>query len=466
MSSNEPMQVEKGQARAFASPVSGEKNGAQNWLSSMSSAGDAGIRRTLITGYSIVALLLGGVGGWAATSELAGAVLAGGTVVVESNLKKVQHAVGGVVGLINVKDGDRVQEGDLLVRLDETITRANLQVIVKQLDELSMRRARLSAERDELTEVEIPERLLTRLGDRTVNQIVAGERSLFESRRFARAGQKNMLLERIAQLREETNGLEAQLKSKARQVELVKSELASVQGLWSKNLVSLQRYMQMEREAVRLEGEHAQLISTIAQSRGRVAEIRLQILQIDQDLRSEVIRDMREMEAKEGELVERQVAAEDVLKRIEIRAPFSGVVHQLAVHTVGGVVTASEPLMLIVPDGEERVLEAKIAPQDINNVRPGQVTVVRFTAFNAQTTPELNGTVARVSADLLREPQTGMTYYAARIALSKEELARLGDKVLIPGMPAEVHIRTADRTPLSYLLKPLTDQLARAFRES
>lgn len=425
---------------------------------------DRSVRRTMLAGYSIVALLVFGVGGWAATSELAGAVLAGGTVVVDSNVKKVQHPVGGVVGQIVVKDGDRVEAGDLLLKLDETITRANLQVIIKQLDELAMRRARLTAERDEAQEIELPARLRDRLGEPTVAQVVAGERSLFASRRFARGGQKNQLLERIAQLREEVNGLEAQLKSKARQVELVNTELGSVKTLWSRNLVSLQRYMQMEREAVRLEGEHAQLISSIAQTKGRIAEIRLQIIQVDQDLRSEVIRDMREMEAKEGELVERQVAAEDNLKRVDIRAPISGLVHAMAVHTVGGVVTASEPIMLIVPDNEERVLEAKIAPQDINNVRPGQVTVVRFTSFNSRTTPELNGEVARISADLLREQATGQSYYTARIAITKAEIARLGD-VLIPGMPAEVHIRTGDRTPLSYIVRPLTDQFHRAFRE-
>lgn len=427
---------------------------------------EQGIRATLLTGYSVVALLVLGAGGWAATTQLAGAVLAPGTIVVDSNLKKVQHPIGGVVGLIRVKDGDRVEAGDLLVRLDETITRSNLQVILKQLDELAMRRARLAAERDDTPEIDVPERLQDRLADRAVETIVAGERSLFQSRRNARAGQRAQLNERVAQLSEEINGLEAQLSSKGKQVSLVAKELDSLKSLWSRNLVSLQRYTAAEREAARLEGEHAQLVSAIAQTRGKVAETRLQIIQVDQDLRSEVIRDMREIEAKEAELIERKVAAEDVLMRTEIRAPISGLVHQLAVHTVGGVISASESMMLIVPDHEERVLEVKIAPQDINNVRRGQSAAVRFTAFNVHTTPELSGSVDRVSADLLKEPATGLTYYTARVALTRDEIAKLGEKVLIPGMPAEVHIRTAERTPLSYLLKPLTDQFARAFRES
>jgi HlyD family secretion protein len=426
---------------------------------------DDGTGFYLKAGLAAFVLLAGGLGGWAASASLAGAVLAPGTVVVDSNVRKVQHPAGGVVGEIRVRDGDTVNAGEIVVRLDETITRANLQVITKQLDELAVRRARLKAERDGAASVETPAALLGRQEEPELGELLAGERTLFESRRTARAGQKAQLGERIAQLREEIGGLAAQQKAKAKELELVKTELAAQEQLWAKNLVPLAKYTATQREATRLDGERAQLIAAAARAKGRISETELQIIQLDQDLKAEVSKEMREIQAKEAELIERRVAAEDQLKRIDIRAPQAGVVHQLAVHTVGGVVTAGEPIMLIVPSGDTLVIEAKIAPQDIDQVRQGLPAFVRFPAFNQRTTPELSGVVSRVSADLMREPQTDRAYYVARIALPDAEMERLGELKLVPGMPVEAYIRTGERTALSYLVKPLTDQIARAFKE-
>jgi HlyD family secretion protein len=423
------------------------------------------IRKQLTIGFATVFLLAGGLGGWAATSNLAGAVLAAGTVVVDTNVKKVQHPTGGVVAEIRVRDGDRVAAGDLIMRLDETVPRANLGVIVCQLNELAARQSRLMAERDGAASVEVPSVVAGRDAAPELAQIIAGERTLFESRRSARAGQKQQLGERIAQLREEIVGLNAQQQSKSKEIELIGRELRDVEKLFAKNLVPMTRLIALQRDVARIEGERAQLIAAAAQAKGKITETELQIIQIDQDLRTEVMKDLREAQAKEADLVERRAAAEDQLKRIDIRAPQSGIVHQLAVHTIGGVVNPSEPVMLIVPEGEALVVEAKIAPQDIDHVHIGQPAFVRFTAFNQRTTPEFNGEVSRVAADLTREQQTSQAYFVARITLPEAELKRMGALKLVPGMPAEVYIKTTERTAISYLMKPLTDQIGKAFIE-
>jgi HlyD family secretion protein len=422
------------------------------------------IQRHLLGGLAVVALLAGGVGGLAATTELSGAVIAPGSLVVDSNVKKVQHPTGGVVGELRVRDGDKVQAGDIVVRLDETITQANLAIVVKSLNELQARLARLEAERDNVDSIRFPAELLARASDPDAARSMTGERNLFEFRRSARAGQKAQLRERIAQLKEEIQGLTGQVAAKKRETELIGQELEGVRDLWRKNLVQIQRVTALERDAARLEGERGQLIAATAQAKGKISEIELQILQIDQELRSEVAKDLREAQGKIAELVERKVAAEDQLKRIDIRAPQKGMVHQSTVHTVGGVITAGEAIMLIVPEADVLTVEAKLAPQDIDQVRVGQSAALRFSAFNQRTTPELNGVVSRVSADLTTDQRTGAAYYVVRITLSESEIGRLDGLRLVPGMPVEAFIRTGERTVLSYVTKPFTDQINRAFR--
>lgn len=423
------------------------------------------LRSHMAVGLAVVVLLIGGFGGWAATAELAGAVIADGTVVVDSNLKKIQHATGGIVGEIHVRDGDKVSAGDLLVRLDATITRANLAILVGQIDEFAIRKARLVAERDHAAQIAVPTALSTRAQDPAVRDMIAGERVLFESRRAATAGKKSQLMERMEQLRQEITGLEEQQRSKALEIELVKKELVGLLELQAKDLIPSIKVTSMQRESARLSGERGQLIAAAAQARGKITETELQIIQLDQDMKAEVARDMRDIQAKEAEVGERVIAARDQLKRIDIRSPQAGVVHQMSVHTVGGVITASEPLMLIVPEGDTLVIEAKIAPKDIDHVRSGLTAFVRFPAFNQRTTPEFIGEVSRVAADLGRDQQTGQTYFVTRITLSEAELKRMGALKLKPGMPAEVQIRTTERTALSYLMKPLTDHIAKAFKE-
>jgi HlyD family secretion protein len=425
------------------------------------------IQRYMIAGMAIVGFVTFGIGGWAATSELSGAVIGQGVVVVDSSVKKVQHPTGGVVGELRVREGDRVKAGDILVRLDETQTLANATIITKSFDELLARQARLETERDNGDQIVFPKILLERARDPDSEgaRAIAAERSLFDLRRQARSGQKAQLKERSAQLQEEINGYVGQAAAKQKEVDFVHQELEGVRTLWEKNLVPITRLTSLERDAARLEGERSQLSGMTAQAKGKIAEIELQIIQVDQDLRTEVGKDLIEARSKISELAERKTAAVDQLNRIDIRAPQSGRVHQLTVHTVGGVIAPGEQIMLIVPDADALAFEVRIAPHDIDQVYVGQTASMRFGAFNQKTTPEIEGQVSMVSADLTQDQRTGTNYYNARVVPKPEELSRLGTAKLVPGMPVDVFIQTSARTALSYLIKPLRDQAERAFKE-
>jgi HlyD family secretion protein len=427
------------------------------------------IRRLNLVGFAIVVLLVGGVGGWAATTQLAGAVIAPGTLVVESHIKKVQHPTGGIVGEILVKEGGVVEEGQVVLRLDDTVTKATLGAVRSQLDELTSREARLLTERDEAEAIRFPAHLTARSGEPAVTSAIAGEEKLFDSRKAARTGQRAQLRERVAQMNEEIRGLSAQQAAKESEIELIGKELVGVTDLYEKNLVSISRFTQLQRDRTRLQGERGQLIADVARARGKISETELQIIQLDQDFRTEVLKDLREAQGKMAELKERVTAAEDQLKRVELRAPQSGTVHQLAAHTVGGVIGNGETIMQIVPHADVLVVEAKISPQDVDQVAIGTKVNVRIMAGNQRTTPAIDGVLTQLSADLTRDQQPPGTpavpYYTVRISLAADQIAKLKDIRLVPGMPAEAHIQTSDRTPLQYLLKPLEEQVARTFRE-
>ncbi|GGH17197.1 HlyD family type I secretion periplasmic adaptor subunit [Alsobacter metallidurans] len=425
----------------------------------------ASIKRHMQAGIAAVVFLAVGVGGWAATTEFAGAVISPGALVVDSSLKKIQHPTGGVVGQIAVTDGQKVAAGQLLVRLDETVARVNLAILTKSLDEFYARQARLEAERDGSTALQYPDILQSRKADDAVARIMAGESNLFELRRTARAGQKMQLSERKAQLAEEIRGLSNQIEAKRNESRFIARELEGVRDLLRRNLIQLPRVTALERDAARIDGEAGQLTAAVAQTKVKISETELQIIQVDQDLRSEVAKELREIQAKIAELVERKVSAEDQMARIELRAPLAGVVHQLAVHTVGGVVGPGEVLMMIVPEKEELVVEVKLPPNEIDQVRPEQEAFLRLSAFNQRTTPELNGKVVMIAGDLTTDQRSGQSYYAVRISIPKSEVARLDGLRLVPGMPVEAFIKAENRTVLSFLIKPLSDQLMKAWRE-
>ena len=423
------------------------------------------IRLHLIVGLTVVVLLAGGLGGWASTAEISGALIAPGSIVVESSVKKVQHPTGGVVGELRAHDGDLVKAGDIVVRLDDTVTKANLAIVTKNLDGLLARAARLQAEQQGLDKVVFPASLVDRANDPDVKNVMASEAKLFEVRTTGRAGQKAQLHERITQLNEEVAGLLAQQQAKDQEIALVTKELVGVRGLYDQHLVQISRLSTLERDAARLTGERAQYLASIAQAKGKITETELQIIQVDKDMVSDVSKDLRETNDKIGEYVERKVTAEDQLRRVDIRAPQDGMVEQSTVHTVGGVITAGDAIMLIVPQADDLQVEARVNPQDIDKLQVGEKTLLRLSALNQRTTPELNGAVIRVSPDVTIDQRTGQSYYTIRVSMPPEEVARLGEVKLIPGMPVEAFVQTGDRTMLAYLIKPLHDQLMRAFRE-
>lgn len=424
-----------------------------------------GSQRVLLTGYLAIALFVGTAGVWAATSRIAGAVIAPAQFVSDSNLKKVQHQTGGIVAELRVREGDRIAEGDLLVRLDETLPKANLAILRRQIDEFTARSARLIAERDQAAEPIFPATLVARSDNEDIAQMIAGEKRLFAARTQARAGTRSQLLQRIEQLRAEIGGLGEQRAAKGREAQMIQRELVGVRDLFKQNLVQITRLSQLEREAASLDGQQGQLTAALAQAAGKIAEIELQIIQQTEDLRAETMRELREIQGRMAELEERRGAAEDQLRRSEIRAPVAGIVHQLAVHTVGGVVSSAEPVMLLVPTGDALSLEARVSPQDIDQLRLGMAVTVRLHAFNQRTTPELRGVLSRMPADVTREAQTGLSYYLVRVHVPADEFARLAPLAVVAGMQAEAFIETGTRSPLDYLIKPVTDQFAKALRE-
>lgn len=422
------------------------------------------LRRHLLIGLGAVLILAGIIFGWGGLTEISGAVIAQGKLVVDSNVKKVQHPTGGVVGTLNVKDGDRVKKGDIVVRLDETQARANLAIVTKALDEMDARQARLEAERDGAAKVTFPAELVARDKEPEVAHAMASEQRLFELRRSAREGQKAQLLEQIDQLRQQITGNDEQVTAKTKEIDWNQQELGGIRGLWKQNLVPFSRVTTLERDSARLHGERGALTAAIAQAKGRIAEIQLKILQIDEDLRTETGKELAEIRAKRAELTERRVAAEDQLKRIDLIAPQDGKIFQQAVHTIGGVIQAGEVLMLVVPDSDELIIEAKVAPQDVDQIHVGQRAIVQFAAFNRRTTPELVGEVLGIGADITQDDKRNEAYYAVRIRISDKELARLEGLQPMAGMPVEVFIQTSPRTVVSYLTKPLMEQFDRAFR--
>ncbi len=408
--------------------------------------------------------LLGvGIGGWAARATLSGAVIAGGSIVVERNVKKVQHSYGGIVAEINVRNGDLVEAGAVLVRLDATQIRAELGIVETQQAELTARGVRLAAERDNAKTLDMPQALLSRSPE--ARTAAEGELRLFRENARTRDTQKEQLRLRIGQIEEEITGLSAQRDAKAGELVIIARELEQVSHLFKKALTPATRVYAMEREMKRISGEHGGLIAQIARAHGQISEINVQIIAVDETARAQAQRELRDVEARLAEVSERAIVARDKLQRIEIRAPQKGTVHELAVHTVGGVVTSAEQLMLIVPEGETLVVQARIQPTDVDQVMTGREARLRLSAFHQQETPELKGRVIGISADTSSDNKSGQSFYVARLEIADPAAALPKEVKLVPGMPVEVFISTGDRTALSYLAKPFTDQMRRAFRE-
>ena len=419
----------------------------------------------LVAGFVAVALLAGGIGGWAAFAHISSAVVAPGMVVVEGSAKEVQHREGGIVGEIRVENGDRVKAGDLLIRLDETLLRANLEIIAAQLVDYEARMARLEAERDQRDSIDFPDHLLGPDVKPDAVKAIEGETTFFIARKSAVEGQLAQNREKIVQLNDQIVGLEAQRLSKREEIELIEKELEGLEELHRKGHVPITRINALKRDAARLVGEERAFGSQIAVTKGQISETQLKLLQVERDFRESVLKELQDVQAKVAELRERRVAAQDQLNRSDIRAPVSGIVHELKVHTVGGVIQPGETFVKIIPIADSLVVDARISPVDIDQLQAGQPARVTFSAFNQRTTPQLSGTVKTISPDLSVDQATKASYYTVRLDIADDELGRLGDLVLVPGMPAEVFITTGDRRVISYLVKPLADQFRRTFRE-
>ena len=394
-------------------------------------------------------------------TPLEGAVVASGTVVVEGSVKKIQHPTGGVVGEIRVAEGATVALGELLVRLDDTVTRANLGIVLNALTTDRARLARLEALRDGRKDPVFPQDLAE---DPSIRGVLEAEARLARLLLTSHADRKRELLERVEQSRQEIKGLEEEQKSFSGQLEVIKRDLEDLTPLYERGYLQRPRITALQRELFRYQGSRGEGLAKIAQSQAKITETELQLAQIEHDFTAGIVKELRETETKIAELRERKITAEDQLRRIDIRAPLSGIVHQLAVHTIGGVVSPSDVLMLIVPSSDQLVVEVQIRPFDIDQLSVGQATRVRFSAFD-WATDELQGALVRIAADLSQDPQSRLSYYSAAVRVPESELARLNGLKLLPGMPAEVFIKTGQRTIASYLLKPLLDQMKRALRE-
>ncbi len=417
----------------------------------------------VVVGLVLIAGLVGGIGGWAATARLAGAVISPGQVIVDQNVKAVQHRDGGIVSEIAVREGDVVSAGQVLLRLEDVQTRSELSIVRSQVLELTARKSRLVAERDALAEVVFPTGFSA--DDAEAFGFAAGETRLFDGQRASRESQKQQLQLGIVQINDEVAGLHSQREAKVEEIALVEVEYERTRELTERNLIEKSRLSAFEREKVRLRGELGEIDASVARAKTRSGEIQLQILSIDDTARTEAQRELSVVEARLQELTERAAAIEDRLSRTDIRAPIAGTVNELNIHTVGGVISPAEVLVTIVPLDAKLKVEIRLSPMNVEQVSVGSPARLRFSSFNQRTTPEINGVVTFIAPATSGDAATGERFFQGHIAISADELAKLGDSPLLPGMPVEVFVQTDERTVASYLAKPVMDQFQRAFRE-
>ncbi|MCA3680511.1 MAG: HlyD family type I secretion periplasmic adaptor subunit [Methylobacterium sp.] len=404
-------------------------------------------------------------GGWSVLASISGAVIASGFVVVETSARSIQHLTGGIVERILVTEGERVKAGSLLVKLNETQIRAQLQIQANEVDELLIRQARLDAEQLGTSEVVLPAALLPRENSPAIRRLLELEQIILASRIRVYEGQRAQLRERIVQSEMEGRGNIEQLESRKNQADLIQKEITELAPLVERQLVPRTRIHALQRDAARIAGEMGAIAGDIARGQARISETELQILQLEQVRRNEVTQEARDTATRLASATEKKIALEDQLNHIEIRSPVDGQILQLSVFTVGGVVRAGETLMRIVPDNERLEFDVRILPRDIDQVHIGQKASIRLSAANQQNTTTLEGHLYTVSPDLILEPATQQRYFSGRVRLAPSEVGRPEAGRLKPGMPVEVFIRTEERTPLSYLLRPLVEQTGRAFRE-
>lgn len=424
-------------------------------------------RRPLMIGFLALALLIGGFGTWSVVASISGAIVASGRVEVDQNRQVVQHPDGGVVARLEVEEGDLVEAGDVLIALDASLLHSELSIVESQLFELMSRRGRLRAERDGAPSVRFDDDLMEIAATRPeVQELTDGQSRLFAARAETLAKEGAQLEKRRGQIADQVIGIVAQQDALESQLALIRQELETQQGLLDKGLAQASRVLSLQREEARLRGEVGELTASVAQAQGRITELDIEILKLQTTRREEAITELRELQYRELELAERRQSLLEQLDRLEIRAPVSGIVYGLTVFTPRSVIRAAEPVLYLVPQDRPLVIAARVDPIHVDEVFVGQPVNLRFATFDARTTPELFGQVTKVSADAFVDDRTQQSYYRAEIILSEGEADKLGELKIVPGMPVETFIRTADRSPLAYLVKPLAEYFNRAFRET
>lgn len=424
-------------------------------------------RRPLLLGFLALVVLVVGIGGWASTANISGAVVTAGMIEVEGNRQAVQHPDGGVVGEILVEDGDSVKAGDVVLRFDDKILRSEYAIIVGQLQEILARKARLTAERDGAETISFPAELTEAAAQSDeVAELVEGQRRLFMARRDSLDKQTSQLRERIVQTERQIEGTLSQIDALSEQRSLIEQELTDQQSLLDRGLTQQSKVLALRRESARLGGVLGELQAQEAQLRAQISETEIEILRLDSDMRQEAISTLRDLGYREIELRERRLSTEETLSRLDVRAPVAGIIYGRKINTVGAVVRPAEVLMYVVPQEQPLVITTRVEPINIDEVHIGQKAILRFPAFSNRTTPEIFGAVTKVSADAFTDENTGRSYFTAQVVPLDGETDKLGDLQLLPGMPVEAFIRTGERTPLNYLVKPLADYFNRAFRET
>jgi HlyD family secretion protein len=423
------------------------------------------IRRLSLFGGALITIFIGGFGAWSALAPLKNAALASGIVAVESNRKTIQHLEGGIIGAILVHDGDAVAAGQPLIRLDDTKARTTLAALQGQLWDALAGEARLLAQRDDRDRIDFPDQLTARAGDPVVAGVLRGQRGIFESQRSLLQSKVDTIRQRIAETHAEIEGLKAEVAAADQQRAILQEEIKDVRPLVAKGLERKPQLLALQRDFAQVEGQRGQAVAQIARANQSIAEADIDILNLRNDMKKQTADELRETQQKIHELREKIQAASDVMARTIVRAPEAGIVTDLRVHTLGGVIHAGDPLMDLVPEGDRLLIEAQVRPQDIDVVHVGLPARVRLLPYNQRRTPAIDGKVIYVSADRLVDKSSTQPYYAAKIRVDDTELARLEGVEMVPGMPSEVMIETGETTVALYALAPILDSFHRAFRE-
>jgi HlyD family secretion protein len=423
--------------------------------------------RPLLLGFLTLTILVGGLGAWSVFTTLSGAVIAPGQIEVSQSRQVVQHPDGGVVDAILVAEGARVAAGDVLLRLDGSALRSEQAIVEAQLMELAARRARLEAQRDDAAVLAFPEAVTKAAAKRRdVAEMIDGQSGLFERQADALGQAQELRRTRIAQIKSQMAGLRAQADANETQIRLLKEEIATQRDLLNRGLTQAARVSELERDLAQLQGRTGELTSSLAEAAGRVTEIEIEVAALLTQSREAAETELRDVVARQLELTERNNALVERISRLEVRAPASGLVLSLAVTTPKSVIRPAETLMVIVPQDRPLLVAARVPVTHVDEVHPGQSVRLVFSSLPTRNTPEILGKVTLISADALADERTGITYFRTEIALDTHALQDLVGVDIVPGMPVEAFLRTADRTPLSYLFKPFTDYFRAAFRES